>query len=836
VGSNNESGFGSTTSSPSSSQRRQDPSSVTSTGSGRHKPRQQRPTNLDASRSKTPTVRNAQSHHSIDDDNSNNNKEHPIRDDDDDDDEPNGISNNSSMGATRSAAVKTRLMAMTKVYGPHANIYTDVLNIPPTSTTSQIREAFFCMRYDIYQKLDGPNPAVGLERKKIEARMNAINAGFQILSDTGRRKTYDASLLMNGGGGGAAAAADADAVGAIDTSVDTADTDSMGFPVSGGDGPSRNKTPFGRTGAAKARGSSFKLSPSKSDNKNNRGNESGSEVGHDGDIGGAGDRGHFPIGQRRSVFRRRAARNGSTPTREGASTGGTKKSGMNESRKIVAEPVTGGLNTRKALSPIPDCDSGEGFDGAERAGAGTLAGALAGTAQQGRTDGNGSDGVFGPSLAKTDGIFTDSTVSGRKEPNWADFGNDASNTGVEGNGGVFGQEGHDQVQGGFNINNINDMGNTWSAVPVDDEQSLPAGVNNLNVREQMLYKNQMYLSQQKRQAQHWQQQQKQQQQQNAEGCPVKGTKDRLGSRYDNHDRGDKYTIEEPLASPTGVDGLDQESNNDKWSQSIRKPSSSATTDSNITDDQEEDTNFSYAQNTASVTEVTSFTGDSSTVKEEVGERPEQDDETRASSMYDDDTRTYDDDTRTYGDETQTYGETASYEDESATLGTATVDDGTIDESTWASECDASSYASTRYGDSGGKYSPKHKKGTKPMPILKSGKGGRSGDLKRADSDVTGAGGRRVTIHSHRGRGGESDDFTLFDGASCPIPSFTEIQEEVTGTYKDFTSALHQVSNAFVISPDDIDRMADKIRDAKIELGENYYNQIKDWQQVKGGSG
>lgn len=517
---------------------------------------------------------------------------------------------------------------------------------------------------------------------------------------------------------------------------------------------------------------------------------------------------------------------------------------MNESRKIVAEPVTGGLNTRKALSPIPDCDPDEGLGGEERAGAGTLAGALASTAQHGRTDSNRSDSIFGLTLAKTDSIFTDSTVSGasvgRKEPNWADFGNDANNTGVEGNGGVFGQEGHDQAQGGINVNNNNNMGNTWSAVPVDDEQSLPAGVNNLNAREQMLYKNQMYLSQQKRQQQqHWQQQQ-QQQQQNSEGSPVKGTKDRLGSRYDNHDRGDKYTIEEPLASPTGVDGLDQENNKDKWSQSVRKQSPLATTDSNITEDQEEDTNFSDAQNTASVTEVTSFAGDSSAVKEEVGERPEQDDETRASSMYDDDTRTYDDDTRTYGDDTQTYGETASYADETATLGTATVDDGTVDESTWASECDASSYASTRHGNSGGKYggkySPGHKKGKKPMPILKSGKGGRSGDRKRADSEVTGAGGRRVTIHSHRGRGENSDDFSLFDGASCPIPSFTEIQEEVTGTYKDFTSALHQVSNAFVISPDDIDRMADKIRDAKIELGENYYKQIKDRQLVKGSSG
>merc|ERR1711957_1132195 len=56
---------------------------------------------------------------------------------------------------------------------------------------------------------------------------------------------------------------------------------------------------------------------------------------------------------------------------------------------------------------------------------------------------------------------------------------------------------------------------------------------------------------------------------------------------------------------------------------------------------------------------------------------------------------------------------------------------------------------------------------------------------------------------------------------------TAIREEVAGTYKDFMSALHQVGNAFVIGPDDIDRVADKIRDAKIEMGENYDRQVQE---------
>ena len=226
-----------------------------------------------------------------------------------------------------------------------------------------------------------------------------------------------------------------------------------------------------------------------------------------------------------------------------------------------------------------------------------------------------------------------------------------------------------------------------------------------------------------------------------------------------------------LISPTGVDGFDSSGNNNK----LRRPSPTTTTESQSIVSKDED------------------------------------DDTRASSMYDDD-GTYD--TETYADDT-TYGET--------------IDDTTIGDSTWASY-DDESYITNDHESEGGKFSPGHKKGTKPEPILKSGLNKNGSKVKRSNSDS-----RRVTIHSHRGKGEVNDeDFSLFEGA-CPnmpnVPSLQGITEEAIGTYHDFTHALHQVSTSFVLSPDDIDKMADKIRDAKIELGENYYKQVKERNQL-----
>lgn len=144
--------------------------------------------------------------------------------------------------------MEDKLAAVQRVYGPSANIYTDVLKVSPTATPGEIREAFFCLRYDIYEKLDAPTSAGALtsdERREVEAQMDAITGAFHVVSDGGRRKAYDATLVSNN-----------EDNNNNDTSLDTTATDDMGFPVVGG----------GNGGArARASHSPSKLSPSKAD-------------------------------------------------------------------------------------------------------------------------------------------------------------------------------------------------------------------------------------------------------------------------------------------------------------------------------------------------------------------------------------------------------------------------------------------------------------------------------------------------------------------------------------------------------------------------------------------
>lgn len=77
--------------------------------------------------------------------------------------------------------------------------------------------------------------------------------------------------------------------------------------------------------------------------------------------------------------------------------------------------------------------------------------------------------------------------------------------------------------------------------------------------------------------------------------------------------------------------------------------------------------------------------------------------------------------------------------------------------------------------------------------------------------------KRVTIHAPRGR---RDDDSI-DEVGCP---FSEVLEEVQGTMQDAKKTCQQVIYAFVISEDAIDRMSDKLRDAKLELVELYHEQ------------
>jgi len=178
-----------------------------------------------------------------------------------------------------------------------------------------------------------------------------------------------------------------------------------------------------------------------------------------------------------------------------------------------------------------------------------------------------------------------------------------------------------------------------------------------------------------------------------------------------------------------------------------------------------------------------------------------------------DERTYDEDDRTYDDDSRTYGTNDDGEESYYTYGDATY--GTYDDSTYVTYDDDQTYDDQTYDDDRGKYSPSHKTGDKPEPILKgSTPRGQKGKKKSN---------RRVTIHSHRGRGETGDE-------GCPFPGLDDAFEELSGTYKDFKDTLNQVGSAFILSPDDIDKMSDKIRDAQVELVENYEKQAGRKQQ------
>ncbi len=197
--------------------------------------------------------------------------------------------------------------------------------------------------------------------------------------------------------------------------------------------------------------------------------------------------------------------------------------------------------------------------------------------------------------------------------------------------------------------------------------------------------------------------------------------------------------------------------------------------------------------------------------------PEPDDDDRT------DERTYDDDTRdsrtygTYDDDSRTYGTYDDGEESYYTYGDATY--GTYDDSTYVTYDDDQTYET--YDDERGKHSPSHKTGDKPEPILKGSTP--KGKKSKKSSD------RRVRIHSHRGRGENGEE-------GCPFPAFEDTFEELSGTYADFKNTLNQVGTAFIISPDDIDKMSDKLRDAGVELVETYEKQqaAQNQQKVKKG--
>eukprot|EP00574_Skeletonema_japonicum_P008306 CAMPEP_0201717892 /NCGR_PEP_ID=MMETSP0593-20130828/3550_1 /ASSEMBLY_ACC=CAM_ASM_000672 /TAXON_ID=267983 /ORGANISM="Skeletonema japonicum, Strain CCMP2506" /LENGTH=345 /DNA_ID=CAMNT_0048208067 /DNA_START=74 /DNA_END=1111 /DNA_ORIENTATION=+ len=68
--------------------------------------------------------------------------------------------------------------------------------------------------------------------------------------------------------------------------------------------------------------------------------------------------------------------------------------------------------------------------------------------------------------------------------------------------------------------------------------------------------------------------------------------------------------------------------------------------------------------------------------------------------------------------------------------------------------------------------------------------------------------------SNRNRSYSKDDADVIN-SRCPFP----ISDELKGTVEDVSLAFSQILHAFFISPDDVDRMSDKIRDARYDLKE-----------------
>lgn len=61
---------------------------------------------------------------------------------------------------------------------------------------------------------------------------------------------------------------------------------------------------------------------------------------------------------------------------------------------------------------------------------------------------------------------------------------------------------------------------------------------------------------------------------------------------------------------------------------------------------------------------------------------------------------------------------------------------------------------------------------------------------------------------------DSDTTGKLSGTGCG--TLTEFREEVTGSYRDFTNAVYQVSTSWIIRDDELERVAGQIKNATIK--------------------
>ena len=330
-----------------------------------------------------------------------------------------------------------------------------------------------------------------------------------------------------------------------------------------------------------------------------------------------------------------------------------------------------------------------------------------------------------------------------------------------------------------------------------DRHSTPqaVGIDHLSTREQMWYKNQIYLLDKQGTSNH-------QNSKNNQGASSRG---RLATRYGSRNRNanDRYPYSDnERYSPKGVDEFDSVDVNtakefkhcDSRSKEVRFRANTKKFDA-----QEED-NDAYTNQSSTLfgDDDTRTNQSSSLFGEDIDTRTSLDDDTRANQSNFDEVTLGSATLDTTGDyDTVTEGFESSY--------MTYDDDGTS----------KMSYVFELLDDDDGRQRRKYQYGVGQRSSKAFKNKSKEGTLKvdsSKDKDGTSSSRRRVAVHAPRGRQSPSVD-------DVPCPFLPTIMEEVTGTYLDAKLACEQVLHAFFVSPDDIDRVADKIRDAKLELGE-----------------
>jgi hypothetical protein len=302
----------------------------------------------------------------------------------------------------------------------------------------------------------------------------------------------------------------------------------------------------------------------------------------------------------------------------------------------------------------------------------------------------------------------------------------------------------------------------------------------LSAREQMWYKNQMYLLA------------KQQQQQN--GMPSS----RVESKSMAHGDGDRYNdgggVDRHRYSPRGVDEFE----NHPW-----KRSDSDYDDYTYSDDGDTRTNLS--------TKLLEDDEDSCTT-------------TQYTSALEDDTRTYfssllfDDDDDANSDSSDVFDDVDVALD-SAISGYTT--NATESESLFTSLDDGTSMPYVfELKDDGAKQRPKYQLGVGHNPEFTGHRKSRWSSSKSKRTDLSTSETIPAWPKRDRRKMNSKVDASSEDYVECPL--LQVLLEEVSGTYKDAKLALDQVLHAFCISPDNLDSISDKLSDAKVELLEMYH--------------